>query len=317
MPQHQFVIETAPEWVSQLANEHGLGLIPWARLVCQALHLLADSSRAQGAAFAVSDGQLEHLLVWPELGFLSVRSDQLLSAQAASSPGGYVYSREDLALGFPGHPWLARQESLGWLAGRALPGAPGSGLGSLILFGAGDPPPAPPVQERLRAATALLAAALTGRPLGGERLGAALMSRRDFDLQLSRETRRSERSGQALGILLASLVARSRKHPALDTEIQRLGEAVARALRRGGDYVARYGSRSVAILLPDSDAVATAGTTAMLQSALTPLLAEINEQRAAPLSLKLATTSVRGYDHLAEDSRTVPARRRPLGLVLG
>lgn len=295
MPQHHALLESAPEWVSQLANEHGLGLVPWSRLVCQALQLAAESTGAEQALFVLADRKQEHLLVWPQLQFLSFKGGSDLSAEAALARGGFLYGCEEMRLGLGSHPWLLTQPRLRWCAGRALPAAAGTRLGSLVVLGSGAPLPGPAVQERLRAAVGLLAAALTGRPAGTDMLGASLMSRRDFDLQLSRETRRSERSGQPLGILLASLTSRSRKQAATDSEVQHLGEAIARLLRRGGDFTARYGSRSVAILLPDSDTAATAGTAGMLNAALAPLLAQFNATRSTPLVLKLVTTSLRGF----------------------
>lgn len=297
MPQHQTLLETAPDWVAQLANDFGLGLVPWTRLVCQALQLTAQSCGASQALFVQADRRHEHLLLWPELRFLSYRGSSELSSESALARGGFHYSREDMQLSLPDHPWINSQPQLQWCAGRGLPAPSGSRLGSIVVAGTGTGAglAAPAVQERLRAAVGLLAAAITGRPSGVEPPGANLMNRREFDLQLSRETRRSERSGQPLGILLASLTSRSRKQSASDAEVQRLGEAIARLLRRGGDFTARYGSRSVAILLPDSDTLCTAGTAGMLNAALASLLAEFNATRTAPLALKLVTTSLRGF----------------------
>jgi len=311
MPQHPSLLDTAPEWVSQLANDHGLGLVPWSRLVCQALQLALNSTRAEHAALVLADAGAEHLLVWPQLQFLSFQGGSELSADAAAARGGFLYGREEMRMSLGTHPWLAQLPQLSWCAGRSLPAPGGSRLGSLVVFGSGAAPAGPSVHEPLRAAVGLLAAALTGRPAGTDVLGASLMSRRDFDLQLSRETRRSERSGQPLGILLASLPTRSRKQAASDSEVQRMGETIARLLRRGGDYTARYGSRSVAILLPDSDTAATAGTAGMLNAALAPLLAEFNETRQSPLTLKLVTTSLQGFGGLepppADEAATAAA----------
>jgi len=295
MPRHQTLLESAPDWVAQLANEFGLGLVPWTRLVCQTLQLAAQSCGAAQALFVQADRRQEHLLLWPELQFLSYRGSSELSSESALARGGFFYSREEMQLSLPDHPWINSQPQLQWCAGRSLPAPSGSRLGSIVVAGTGTGLSAPAVQERLRAAVGLLAAAITGRPSGVEPPGANLMNRREFDLQLSRETRRSERSGQPLGILLASLTSRSRKQAATDAEVQRLGEAIARLLRRGGDFTARYGSRSVAILLPDSDTPNTAGTAGMLNAALAPLLVEFNATRSAPLALKLVTTSLRGF----------------------
>lgn len=309
MPQHQLVSDAAPEWVVQLANDHGLGLVPWSRLVCQALQLAAEASQAKMAALVVADRQVEHLLVWPQMSFLTIKAKNRLTA----NPGqGFFYSREEMRLSLQGHPWVSRQNSIAWCAGRAVPATPGCELGSVVLLGSGTPLAPPLVQERLRAATNLLAAALTGRQSSAEQSGSALMSRREFDLQLSRETRRSERSNQPLGILLATLTSKSRKHAASDAEVQEVGEAIARLLRRGGDFTARYGSRSIAILLPDSDKNTTAGTASMLNAVITPLIAAINEERPAPLGFKLVTTSVRGYDSLAAAGEQASPRRRPV-----
>ena len=295
----QSPLDTAPDWVAQLANDQGLGLVPWSRLVCQALQLAQEATRATQAAFVIADQQSEHLLVWPELQFLSFKGGSDLSSEAMTR-GGFLYGREEMRLSLHSHPWLSQRPELSWCAGRPLPAPVGTRLGSLVVFGSGHPTTAPAVQQQLRAAVSLLAAALTGKPSEGPAAG--LMSRRDFDLQLSRETRRSERSGQPLGILLASLTSRSRKQAATDNEVQRMGEVIAGLLRRGGDYTARYGSHSVAILLPDSDADTTAGTAGMLNAALAPLLAEFNDTRSAPLALKLVTTSLRGYDGLEPSS---------------
>ena len=308
MPQHQLVSDAAPEWVAQLANDHGLGLVPWSRLVCQALQLAAEASQAKIAALVVADRQVEHLLVWPQLNFLTVKAKNRLAAGLAQ---GFFYNREEMRLSLQGHPWIGRQSSISWCAGRAVPAVPGCELGSIVVLGSGTPMAPPLVQERLRAATSLLAAALTGRPASGEQQGSALMSRREFDLQLSRETRRSERSNQPLGILLATLTSKSRKHAASDAEVQEIGEAVARLLRRGGDFAARYGSRSIAILLPDSDKNTTAGTASMLDAVIAPLIAAINAERPAPLGFKLVTTSVRGYGSLAAAGEPAGPETRP------
>ena len=293
MPSYRFSADATPDWVSRLANEHGLGLVPWSRLVGQALQLALDATHARQAAYAIADEGSEHLLVWPSREFISLKGVSDLTAEAATARGGFLYGPRELPLCFGGHPWVSAQTGITWCAGRALPGAAGSRLGSVVVFGGGAAPAAPAVQDSLRAAVGLLASALIGQPPGDS--GPALMNRRDFDRQLSRETRRSERSGQPLGILLASLACRNRRQAASETEVQHLGEAIARLLRRGGDYTARYGSHSVAILLPDSDAAATAGTAGMLNAALAPRLAEFNSLRTAPLSLKLVSTSVRGY----------------------
>lgn len=289
MPQYRFNADATPDWVSRLANEHGLGLVPWSRLVGQALQLALEATQARRAAYAIADGGSEHLLVWPSREFFSLKGASDLTAEAATARGGFLYGPREMPLCFGGHPWVSAQTGIDWCAGRALPGI----AGSLVLLGAGPVPAAPVVQDSLRAAVGLLASALIGQPPGDS--GPALMNRRDFDRQLSRETRRSERSGQPLGILLASLACRNRKQAASETEVQQLGEAIARLLRRGGDYTARYGSHSIAILLPDSDAAATAGTAGMLNAALAPQLAEFNATRSAPLTLKLVSTSVRGY----------------------
>lgn len=293
MPQYRFNADATPDWVSRLANEHGLGLVPWSRMVGQALQLALEATRARHAAYAIADEGSEHLLVWPSRQFLSLKGASELTAEAATARGGFLYGPRELPLCFGDHPWVSTQAGVDWCAGRALPGAAGSQLGSLVVLGSGATPAAPAVQDSLRAAVGLLASALIGQPPGES--GPALMNRRDFDRQLSRETRRSERSGQPLGILLASLACRNRRHAASETEVQQLGEAIARLLRRGGDYIARYGSHSVAILLPDSDTGATAGTAGMLNAALAPLLAGFNSLRPAPLTLKLATTSLRGF----------------------
>lgn len=310
MPQLPLVSDAAPEWVTRLANDHGLGLVPWSRLVCQALQLAAEACQAKTAALVVADRQMEHLLVWPQMSFLSVKAKSRLVSPGHGAQS-FFYSREEMRLSVQGHPWISRQSGTNWCAGRSLPAMPACDLGSIVLLGSGTPLAPPLVQERLRAATNLLAAALTGRPANGDKQVSALMSRREFDQQLSRETRRSERSNQPLGILLATLTCKSRKHGASDAEVQEVGEAIARLLRRGGDFAARYGSRSIAILLPDSDQNATAGTASMLNAVVAPLVEAINEERAAPLGFKLVTTSVRGYSSLAaasEEATTGTAR---------
>lgn len=304
MPQYRFNADATPDWVSRLANEHGLGLVPWSRLVGQALQLALESTRARQAAYAIADEGSEHLLVWPSREFLSLKGASDLTAEAATARGGFLYGPRELPLCFGEHPWVSAQTGIDWCAGRALPAA-GSRLGSLVVFGSGPAPTAPVVQDSLRAAVGLLASALIGQPPGES--GPALMNRRDFDRQLSRETRRSERSGQPLGILLASLACRNRRQAASESEVQQLGEAIARLLRRGGDYTARYGSHSIAILLPDSDAAATAGTAGMLNAALAPQLGEFNSLRTAPLTLKLVSTSVRGYALAAREGESPEA----------
>lgn len=311
MPQHQLVPEVAPEWVTQLANDNGMGLVPWSRLVCQALQLAAEACQAKSAALVVADRQQEHLLLWPQMSFLSVKAKNRLSSTTHGAQS-FFYGREEMRMAVQGHPWISRQTGINWCAGRTLPSLPGRELGSIVLLGSGTPLAPPQVQERLRAATNLLSAALTGRPASSDKQVSALMSRREFDQQLSRETRRSERSNQPLGILLATLTCKSRKYAASDTEVQEVGEAIARLLRRGGDFAARYGSRSVAILLPDSDKTATAGTASMLNAVMAPLVAAINEERAVPLGFKLVTTSVRGYSSLAAaGEEAAPNAARP------
>lgn len=311
MPSYRFSADATPDWVFRLANEHGLGLVPWSRLVGQALQLALESTRARQAAYAIADEGSEHLLVWPSREFLSLKGVSDLTAEAATARGGFLYGPRELPLCFGDHPWVSAQAGTDWCAGRALPGAAGSRLGSLVVLGSGPTPAAPAVQDSLRAAVGLLASALIGQPPGES--GPALMNRRDFDRQLSRETRRSERSGQPLGILLASLACRNRRQAASESEVQQLGEAIARLLRRGGDYAARYGSQSIAILLPDSDTAATAGTAGMLNAALAPQLAEFNSLRTAPLALKLSSTSVRGYALAAHGGEAVPASMQTAG----
>lgn len=82
-------------------------------------------------------------------------------------------------------------------------------------------------------------------------------NRRRFDELLDGEFRSAQRHGRPLALLLIDLDEFKRYndlygHPAGDTCLRRVADAVAAARQRGGDVLARYGGEAFALVLPDT-----------------------------------------------------------------
>lgn len=81
-----------------------------------------------------------------------------------------------------------------------------------------------------------------------------LPNRRHFDQTLVREWRRGARSGAALSLLLIEVdgVDAGGDDMRGDACLQRVAACILANLRRGGDFAARFGRSSFAVLLPDT-----------------------------------------------------------------
>ena len=85
-----------------------------------------------------------------------------------------------------------------------------------------------------------------------------LANRRRFDEYIDLEWRRAMRQQSWLGLILCDIDYFKRYndtygHQAGDACLQKVAEAIARAVRRPGDLVARYGGEEFAIVLPNTD----------------------------------------------------------------
>lgn len=83
-------------------------------------------------------------------------------------------------------------------------------------------------------------------------------NRRYFDQRLSEEVARAYRREEALSLMLVELdffpnYGDKLGLPAADACLQTVAQAVAQALKRTTDLVARYGSHHLVVLLPDTD----------------------------------------------------------------
>lgn len=88
-----------------------------------------------------------------------------------------------------------------------------------------------------------------------------LANRRHFDDTLTREVRRTARSGQPLSLLMVDIdhfkmLNDTYGHPEGDRSLRRVGRALTTCASRAGDLVARYGGEEFAIILPGLDAEA-------------------------------------------------------------
>ena len=85
-----------------------------------------------------------------------------------------------------------------------------------------------------------------------------VFNRRHFDEVLQAEVRRSQRSGQPLGLLLVDLdhfkhINDTFGHPAGDACLRVVADLLRHAVRRSSDVVARYGGEEFIVLLPMAD----------------------------------------------------------------
>lgn len=85
-----------------------------------------------------------------------------------------------------------------------------------------------------------------------------LGNRRSFDRLLAQEWARAARNGEPLALLLLDIdhfkaYNDSQGHQAGDACLQRIADAIRDALRRPGDFAARYGGEELAIILPQTD----------------------------------------------------------------
>ncbi|MDN4056293.1 sensor domain-containing diguanylate cyclase [Massilia sp. YIM B02763] len=106
-----------------------------------------------------------------------------------------------------------------------------------------------------------------------------LFNRRYYEQALDRELQRARRLGAPLALLMLD-VDHFKKyndhygHPAGDTCLAQVGEAIQRGLRRPGDVAARYGGEEFVVLLPSTD---MAGATAVAEA----IRAGVEEQALA------------------------------------
>lgn len=85
-----------------------------------------------------------------------------------------------------------------------------------------------------------------------------LANRRSFDETLALETRRAQRDGTPLALLMIDIDHFKRYndtcgHPAGDACLQRVAKVLAACTRRPSDLLARYGGEEMAVILPNTD----------------------------------------------------------------
>ena len=90
-----------------------------------------------------------------------------------------------------------------------------------------------------------------------------LANRRRFDEALDQEIKRTIRDKASLSLVLCEIdfyeeFARRRDDGRNDETLHKVGQAVEEVFRRAGDLVARYGTSKIAIILPSTDAEASA-----------------------------------------------------------
>jgi diguanylate cyclase (GGDEF)-like protein len=131
-------------------------------------------------------------------------------------------------------------------------------------------------------------------------------NRRGFDLALRREWRRALREHQPISLLLLDLdhfkrLNDTQGHQAGDECLRRVGECIARAIRRPADVAARYGGEEFAVVLPDTDAVAARMMAERVRAAIAAMRID------HPASQKgIVTTSV-GSATALPDEALMPA----------
>ena len=104
----------------------------------------------------------------------------------------------------------------------------------------------------------------------------ALANRRYFDEMLDKAFAQSERSGEALSLIMIDVDHFKRYndlygHPQGDDCLQKVAKAVQSAGRRPRDFVARYGGEEMAMILPDTDLQGAAVVAEAARSAVAEL----------------------------------------------
>jgi diguanylate cyclase (GGDEF)-like protein len=138
------------------------------------------------------------------------------------------------------------------------------------------------LQRKLQEANAGLERLSSEDPLTG------LANRRAFDARLAAEWGRAARDRVPLS--LAMLDVDHFKsfndhfgHPAGDTLLRRIGEAIVRCAHRPGDLVARYGGEEFAVLLPSTPASGAYTVAERLRGAVEQLAVRRGDQPTSPV----------------------------------
>ncbi|HUD34186.1 MAG TPA: sensor domain-containing diguanylate cyclase, partial [Variovorax sp.] len=102
-----------------------------------------------------------------------------------------------------------------------------------------------------------------------------LFNRRHFDQQLDQAFRQAARHDRCLALIMIDVDFFKRYndvygHPEGDRCLQQVAQAIRAAVRRPGDFVARYGGEEMAVLLPDTD---DAGATIVAETIRKSVLA--------------------------------------------
>ena len=96
-----------------------------------------------------------------------------------------------------------------------------------------------------------------------------MLFRSSFDLAIAQESRRGQRSGESLAVLLIDIDSFKAYndyfgHSRGDECLRQVAQALDRCTRRPGDLAARYGGEEFALILPDTD---EAGAAALAETA--------------------------------------------------
>ncbi|RYD21342.1 MAG: diguanylate cyclase, partial [Spirochaetia bacterium] len=151
------------------------------------------------------------------------------------------------------------------------------------------------VEAELEAANDRLSRLATTDELTG------LNNRREFNRVLEIETKRSQRDGSDLCLLLID-VDRFKPfndiygHPEGDACLARVAAAILGASRRPGDFCARYGGEEFVVMLPNTSQDGACDRADKIRHAVAGLniLHEASETRHVTISVGLASTNKRG-----------------------
>jgi len=132
-----------------------------------------------------------------------------------------------------------------------------------------------------------------------------IANRRCLDETLPQEWRRCERSGEPISLVMVDIDHFKRfndrfGHVSGDVCIQRIAQAMEKAVSRPGDLIARYGGEEFALLLPRTDLDGAKSIAKRIHGAIAALaISDVERDSTVTVSLGVATV-IPGHDQLPD-----------------